>query len=120
MSQPDDKFTEDFAKAIEGWRRKYQLREDDPVVLCLELFRIHQVHWDNIRRKEFPSFSDFRDSLTQLQQQMTAIQRHEAGLLEQLQRYPKPSRFTAPTITGLLLTALFATATGVFIGKYLI
>jgi len=55
MPQPHDKFAEDFAKAIESWRHKHQLRDDDPVVLCLELFRIHQDHWDNIRRQEFPS-----------------------------------------------------------------
>src|SRR5436309_3936059 len=69
MSKANDNFDEDFSKAIEAWRRKHQLRDGDPVVLCLELFRIHQDHWDRIRRKEFPSFSEFRDSLTQLQQQ---------------------------------------------------
>jgi hypothetical protein len=120
MQEPNDNFGQDFAKAIDAWRRKYQLREDDPLVLCLELFRIHQEHWDNIRRKEFPSFSEFRDSLMQLQQQATVIQRHEAGLLEELRRYPKPSRFLAPTVTGLLLTAVFAATTGLLIGKYLL
>lgn len=120
MSEPNDNFTEDFAKAIEAWRRKYQLRDDDPVVLCLELFRIHQNNWDSIRRKEFPSFSEFRDALLQLQQQAVAIQRHESGLLEELQKYPKPSRFMAPTVTGLLLTAAFAVVTGVLIGKYVL
>src|SRR5438093_777849 len=113
MSKANDNFDEDFSKAIEAWRRKHQLRDGDPVVLCLELFRIHQDHWDSIRRKEFPSFSEFRDSLTQLQQQATAIQRHESGLLEELRRYPRPSRLTAPTVSGLLLTALFAAATGI-------
>ena len=116
MPEPTNSFTEDFNKAIEAWRRKHQLREDDPVVLCLELFRIHQDHWDAIRRKEFPSFSEFRDSLTQLQQQAVAIQRHQADLLEQLRRYPNPSRFTASTVTGLLLTAIFAAITGLLIG----
>ena len=120
MQETPDNFAEDFAKAIEAWRRKHQLREDDPVVFCLELFRIHQEHWDSIRRKEFPSFSEFRESLTQLQQQAAAIQRHEAGLLEELRRYPKPSRFTAPTITGLLLTAVFAAITGLLIGKFVL
>src|SRR4030095_10262848 len=117
MSEPNDSFSDDFAKAIEGWRRKYHLCEDEPLLLCLELFRIHQEHWDDIRRKEYPSLSEFRDSLSALQQQSNAIQRHEAGLLEELQRYPKPSRFVAPTLAGLLLTALFSAITGVLIGK---
>ena len=42
------------------------------------------------------------------------------GLLEELRRYPKPSRFTAPTVIGLLLTAVFAAVTGLLIGKYLL
>ena len=120
MPETNDNFTEDFAKAIEAWRRKHQLREDDPVVLCLELFRIHQDHWDSIRRKEFPSFSEFRDSFIQLQQTTNAIQRHEAALLEELRQCPKPSRLTAPTVTGLLLTAVFAAVTGLLIGKFIL
>ena len=63
MPEPNDNLSEDFAKAMEAWRRKYQLREDDPLLLCLELFRIHQDHWDDIRRKDVPSFAKFRDSL---------------------------------------------------------
>ena len=120
MPEPNDNLSEDFAKAMEAWRRKYQLREDDPLLLCLELFRIQQDHWDDIRRKDVPSFAEFRDSLTQLEQQASAIQRHEAQLFEELSRYPKPSRFIAPTLAGLLLTALFAAVTGILIGRFLL
>ncbi|MCI0538184.1 MAG: hypothetical protein L0Z50_23505 [Verrucomicrobiales bacterium] len=120
MSETNDRFSDDFAKAIEGWRRKYHLREDEPLLLCLELFRIHQEHWDDLRRKEYPSFSEFRDSMIALQQQSNSIQRHEASLLEELRRYPKPSRFVAPTLAGLILTALFSAITGVLIGKFLL
>ncbi|MCI0539296.1 MAG: hypothetical protein L0Z50_29160 [Verrucomicrobiales bacterium] len=120
MPETNDNFSDDFAKAIEGWRRKYHLREDEPLLLCLELFRIHQDHWDSIRRKELPSFSEFRDSLIALQQQSNAIQRHESDLLTELRRYPKPSRFIAPTLAGLLLTALFSAITGILIGKFVL
>jgi hypothetical protein len=120
MSEPNDNFSADFTNLLEDWRRKHHLREDEPLLLCLELFRIHQEHWDNIRRKELPSFSDFRDSLIQLQQQANALQRHVAALLEELRQYPKPSRFVAPTVGGLLLTALFAVVTGILIGKFLL
>lgn len=120
MPETNDHFSEEFAKAMEGWRRRYHLREDEPLLLCLELFRIHQDHWDSIRRKELPSFSEFRDSLIQLQQQSNFLQRHEAALLEELRRYPKPSRFVAPTLVGLLLTALFSAITGLLIGKFLL
>ena len=120
MPEEAKNFSDDFAKAIDQWRRKHQLRDGEPLLLCLELFRIHQEHWDSIRRKEWPSFAEFRDSLLQLQQQTSAFQRHAAGLLEEMRRYPKPSRFLAPTLAGLVLTALFATVAGIFIGKFLL
>ena len=46
MPEPNDNLSEDFANAMESWHRKHQIREDDPLLLCLELFRIHQDHWD--------------------------------------------------------------------------
>jgi hypothetical protein len=30
------------------------------VLLLVELFRIHQRHWDELRRREIPSFEQFR------------------------------------------------------------
>jgi hypothetical protein len=119
MSEQKDKISADFALLIEEWRRTHHLREDEPLLLCLELFRIHQEHWDDVRRKELPSFSDFRDSLVQLQQQANALQRHVTALLEELRRYPEPSRLVAPTVGGLVLTAVFSVATGILIGRFL-
>jgi hypothetical protein len=118
MSQ--DKLSEDFARQIAEWRKKYQLREDEPLLLCLELFRIHQTHWDTIRRKELPSFSDFSNSLVKLHQDAAAIQRQAAALTEELRRYKTATRLIAPSITGLLLTAFFAVLTGLLIGKFLL
>jgi hypothetical protein len=44
--------------------RKHKLREDDAVMLLLvELFRIHQQHWDDLRRREMPSFEQFRTDI---------------------------------------------------------
>jgi hypothetical protein len=120
MPEATDNLSDDFTKAMEAWRQKHKVRDGDPLLFCLELFRIHQDHWDAIRRKEMPSFAEFRDSLLALKQQANAIQRHEASLLEEMAHYPKPSRFVAPSITGLLLTALFAAITGILIGKYLL
>lgn len=120
MPEANDKLAEDFDDAIEQWRQKHHLRDDEPLLLCLELFRIHQNHWDAIRRQELPAFSEFRDSLLQLHQQASTIQRHESDLLAELRRYPKPSRFVVPTLAGLLLTALFSALTGVLIGKFLL
>ncbi|HEX3719006.1 MAG TPA: hypothetical protein VH595_13640 [Verrucomicrobiae bacterium] len=59
--QPD--FDEEFAKAVAEWRDKHRLREDDAVILLVELFRIHQRHWDEIRRREIPSFEQAQREL---------------------------------------------------------
>ena len=52
-TQPPD-FDEEFTKAVAEWRDKHRLREDDAVILLVELFRIHQQHWDELRRREIP------------------------------------------------------------------
>ena len=44
-------FDEEFDEAVAEWRDKHRLREDDAVMLLVELFRIHQRHWDEIRRR---------------------------------------------------------------------
>jgi hypothetical protein len=120
MSESNEKLSADFTNFIEGWRKKHQLREDDPLLLCLELFRIHQGHWDDLRRKDLPSFSEFRDSLLEFQQEAAAVQRDATALMEELRKLPKPSRFITPTLGGLLLTALFSVVTGILIGKFIL
>ena len=120
MAEEIESFSEVFAKAIDEWRKKHRLREDDPLLLCLELFRIHQDHWDAIRRKELPSFSEFRDSLMKLQQQLNALMRHGTVLLEELRRCPRPAPFIEPTLIGFIFTALFSSAAGILIGKFLL
>jgi hypothetical protein len=120
MSEPNEKLSADFVKFIEDWRKKHQLREDDPLLLCLELFRIHQDHWDDLRRQDLPSFSEFRDSLLKFQQEAAAVKRDATALMEELRKQPKASRFITPTLGGLLLTALFSVVSGILIGKYIL
>ena len=123
MPQPEKQKPDDFAVDIERWRCQRGLREDEPLLLCLELFRLHQDHWDAIRRQELPSFTEFRDSLAQLDRQTQAVVRHVNALVEELRRQPKLDkldRFINPSTTGLLLTALLAAVTGIFVGKFLL
>lgn len=120
MPAPQNKLSEDFARLINDWRQKHQLRDDDPLLLCLELFQLHQSHWDAIRRQELPSFSDFGESLKKLHQDAAAFQRLAGTLTEELRRYKSPSLHIAPSVTGLILTAIFAALAGLVIGKYLL
>lgn len=118
--QPKGNVSDAFAKVIEEWRDKHKLREDEPLLLCLELFRIHQEHWDELRRKELPAYSDLAETLRQFQQETDAVQRHTLALMEELRKHPASDRFISPTIGGLLLTALFAVVTGVLIGRFIL
>ena len=66
-------FDEEFAKAVAEWRDKHRLREDDAVILLVELFRVHQQHWDELRRREIPSFEQFRSDIVKLQSSKASL-----------------------------------------------
>jgi hypothetical protein len=36
---------------VEAWRRQHQIQEDDPILLVVDLFRIHHHHWESIRQR---------------------------------------------------------------------
>src|SRR5438132_10156644 len=74
-------FDEEFEHAVAEWRERHRLREDDAVLLLVELFRIHQRHWDEIRRRELPSFEQFRSDITKLIESAQEIQRQAATLI---------------------------------------
>jgi hypothetical protein len=111
--QPD--FDEEFAKAVTEWRDKHRLQEDDAVMLLIELFRIHQQHWDELRRREIPSFGQFRADITKLVGAAQTFQLQTAALLELLRSQPPAHR--AERITRA--AAIFATLSGLLAG-YLI
>src|SRR2546429_2290369 len=81
MPETDQRdFDEEFMQSIVAWRERHRLREDEAVLLLVELFRIQQSHWDEIRRRELPSFEEFRADIAKLteaartfQQQITAV-----------------------------------------------
>ena len=97
-TQPPD-FDEEFTKAVAEWRDKHRLREDDAVILLVELFRIHQQHWDALRRREIPSFEQFRADITKLFGAAQTFQQQSSALLELLRSQPPahriPSQLTA-------------------------
>ena len=66
MSAPKVKppdFDEEFTQAVAKWREDHKIREDDATMLFIELFRIHQNHWDALRSREMPSFNQFRSDI---------------------------------------------------------
>jgi hypothetical protein len=113
--QPD--FDEDFAKAVAQWRDQHRLREDDAVILLVELFRIHQQHWDELRRREIPSFEQFRADIAKLVGAAQTFQQQTGALLELLRSQPPAHRAERITRAAATFATLAALLAGYLIGR---
>jgi hypothetical protein len=113
--QPD--FDEDFTKAVAQWRDQHRLREDDAVILLVELFRIHQQHWDELRRREIPSFEQFRADIAKLVGAAQTFQQQTGALLELLRSQPPAHRAERITRAAAVFATLAALLAGYLIGK---
>ena len=113
--QPD--FDEDFTKAVAEWRDKHRLREDDAVMLLVELFRIHQRHWDELRRREIPSFEQFRADIAKLVGAAQTFQQQTVALLELLRSQPPARRAERITRAAAIFATLAALLGGYLIGR---
>ncbi len=116
--KPD--FEQAFDETLEAWRQRHHVRDDDTILLCLELFRIHQEHWDAIRRRDFPPFQEFRDTVLKLAETAAQIQRQTSPLIAELRRYQGGRQFLPPTVTTIVLAVFLALITGLLAGKFLL
>jgi hypothetical protein len=65
QTTPPD-FDEDLLQAVAKWKEQHKVRDDDTVWLLLDLFRIHQIHWDEIRDRQMPSLEEFQKDIAAL------------------------------------------------------
>lgn len=114
--QPAD-FDEEFTKAVAEWRDKHRLREDDAVTLLVELFRIHQQHWDQIRRREIPAFSELRADIGRLADAARTFQVQSSSLMEAIRGQPMGNRSVRITRTAAFFAALACLLGGYLIGR---
>ena len=115
-SQPPD-FDEEFTQAITKWREQHKLREDEPVLLLVELFRVHQHHWDALRRRELPSFEQFRTDITSLSAAAKTFQQNVSTLIEALKRMPGVPKEDKISIPAAVFAVTAAMLGGYLIGK---
>lgn len=115
MDSPN--FEDEFDRAIAEWRERHRLREDDAVLLLVDLFRIHQRHWDQIRRRELPSFEQFRSDIAKLAAASRSFQEHSHALTDQLKGRTGGSRAVFVTRTAAWLAALAGGLSGYLLGK---
>src|SRR5262245_61585591 len=88
-------FDDEFKEAVAEWRERHGLAEGDAVLLLIELFRLHQRHWDELRRRELPSFEPFRSDITKLSETTKSFHQQSAGLIEVLRLRSAPGCETA-------------------------
>lgn len=115
MDAPD--FEDEFERAVADWRDRHRLREDDAVLLLVDLFRIHQRHWDDLRRRELPSFEQFRGDIAKLIEASHSFQQHASTLAEQLKHQPRGRQTAMVTRTAAWLAALAGGLAGYLLGK---
>ena len=114
--EPED-FDEEFTKAVAEWRDKHRLREDDAVILLVELFRIHQQHWDQLRRREIPAFAEFRADIGKLAEAAKTFQVQSAALLEAFRKQPGGDRSVRVTRVAAMFAAFACLLGGYLIGR---
>jgi hypothetical protein len=81
------------------------------------LFRIHQRHWDELRRREIPSFEQFRADIAKLVGATQTFQQQSSALLETLRTQSPASRTARITRAAAIFAALAALLAGYLIGK---
>jgi hypothetical protein len=63
---PPPDFDEDLLQAVAKWKEQHKVRDDDTVWLLLDLFRIHQIHWDEMRDRQMPSLDELKKDIAAL------------------------------------------------------
>jgi hypothetical protein len=115
--EPKPDFDEEFGSAIKAWRSKHKLKEDDAVFLLVELFRIHQKHWDEVRHREMPSFEQFRGDLIKLTEAARRFQQEAGALVAVLHNHPPAINVPRITRTAAFFAALASLLAGYIIGR---
>lgn len=112
-SPPD--FDEEFTQAIAQWRERHKLREDDAILLLVELFRIHQKHWDSLRSREMPAYNQFRSDIGQLVQASKTFQQDAGTLITLLKNQTTTGNSTKISHTAAVIAAVACLVAGYLI-----
>lgn len=113
-----DGFDEEFDQAVNRFRDQHKLPEDDAIMLLVELFRIHQQHWDDLRRREMPSFEPFRKDLTVLLSATKALHQQISPLIEAFKKQSPIKPEEKITIPTAIFAAIAALLGGYLIGRF--
>jgi hypothetical protein len=101
--KPPD-FDEDFLQSVKKWREQHKLQEDDAVLLLVELFRLHQDHWDELRRRQMPSLDQFRQDIASTVEAAKSLKEQTVKVTKALNAHPAADK-TIP-VTAAISIAL--------------
>jgi tRNA A37 N6-isopentenylltransferase MiaA len=117
-------FDEEFLQTLGQWKEKNKIRDDDAVFLLVELFRIHQKHWDALRQRQMPSLDQFRTDIAAVTESSKSFREKLEELIEAL----AAQSAVVPVKTLPLSEAKYAAAAallgglliGLILGKFLL
>ena len=117
MQTPD--YDAQFKRAVEQWRGRYRIKEDDAVMLILELFRIHQDHWDGIRQRDTMGLLEFRQMVESQNESMETFRRNVDTVTHLLQQREdtRKGKAVADGISTAMIILLILGA-GILLGKF--
>jgi hypothetical protein len=81
----------------------------------LELFRIHQDHWDELRRRQMPTLDQFRQDIASTVEAAKSLKEQTAKVTKALNAHPAAER-TIP-LTTAIFAALSTLLAGFLIAK---
>ena len=85
-AKPD--FDEEFLQTLKEWKEKHKIRDDDAVFLLVEMFRIHQKHWDALRQRQMPSLDQFRADVAMVTESAKSFREKTEDLMDALLANP--------------------------------
>ena len=117
MQTPD--YDGAFQRAIEQWRSRHRVKEDDTVMLMLELFRVHQDHWDGIRQRDTVGLLEFRKMIEKQNESMKTFQSN-VDTVTHLLRQREDTRKRRAVADGITATTiiLLILGMGLLLGKF--
>lgn len=109
--------------AIEAWRTKYQVKENDPLAAALELVEIylkHQVRFVAGPNESQPSYQEFRETVCLLERSAKALDAITKELIEQSRLAAQRFKDAQPVSTaGLALLTASALLAGYCICEFI-
>lgn len=113
------KCDDELKAAVEAWRKQHQLREDDAVLLLTELLKIHQDHWEELRRKDLPGFEAIQKDIQSLLVVNQTLRSQAKALAVRLAKLGTVKDTTTVTRTAAWLAAVAGALGGVLLGRLL-